>query len=125
MSGKYLSVYEKDYTSEIIKIARPSVKPIQKDVLTVWQLGHIVHILMYLRGAFKFIMSSYCQWSCGVVSYKLRWAVQHDHRVWYMHALLIVLTGVGLISWRRKWGMYGGREKLCVTMQCMDQSPQN
>ena len=32
MSGKYLSAYEKDYTSEIIKIARHSVKPIQKDV---------------------------------------------------------------------------------------------
>ena len=32
MSGKYLWVYEKDYTSEIIKIARRSVKPIQKDV---------------------------------------------------------------------------------------------
>ena len=34
-SGKYLSAYEKDYTSEIIKIARDSVKPIQNDVLTV------------------------------------------------------------------------------------------
>ena len=32
MSGKYLSSYEKDYTGEIIKIARHSVKPIQKDV---------------------------------------------------------------------------------------------
>ena len=61
MSGKYLSAYEKDYTSEIIKIAGHSVKPIQKDVLTVSQLGHIVHILKYLRVAFKFIMSSYCQ----------------------------------------------------------------
>ena len=125
MSGKYLSAYEKDYTSEIIKIARHSVKPIQKGVLTVWQLGHIVHILKYLRVAFKFIMSSCCQWSHGVVWYNLRWTVQHDHRVWYMHALLIILTGVGLISWRRKWGMYGGREKLHVTMQCMGQSPQN
>ena len=116
MSGKYLSAYEKDYTSEIIKIARHSVKPIQKDVLSVWQLGHIVHILKYLRVAFKFIMSSYCQWSHGVVSYNLRWAVQHDHRVWYMHALLIILTGVGLISWRRKWGMYGGRKS--YMLQC-------
>ena len=83
---------EKDYTSEIIKIVRHSVKPIQKDVqhvskrcstclkrqpnpreiiyvLTVWQLGHIVHILKYVRVAFKFIMSSYCQWSHSVVSY--------------------------------------------------------
>ena len=32
MSGKYLSAYENDYTSEIIKIARHSVKPIEKDV---------------------------------------------------------------------------------------------
>ena len=86
-------------------------------VLTVWQLGHIVHILKYLIVAFKFIMSSYCQWSHGIVSYNLRWAVQHDNRVWYMHALLIILTSVGLISWRQKWGMYGGREKLHILLQ--------
>ena len=69
-----------------------SVKPIQKDaqhvqkrcstclkrqpnpsliiyVLTVWQLGHIVYVCKYLRVAFKFIMSSYCQWFGSVVSY--------------------------------------------------------
>ena len=67
---------EKDFTSEIIKIARTSVKPIQKmlnmfkqklnmskeatqlkwDNLTAW--AYIVHVLKYLR--LRFIMSSYC-----------------------------------------------------------------
>ena len=35
----------------------------------IWQVGHIVHVLKYLKVAFKFIMSNYCQWSGSVVSY--------------------------------------------------------
>ena len=81
-----------NYTNEIIKIATMSVKPIPKRCstcskrcstclkrqpnpsliiygLTVWQFGCMVCVLKYLRVAFKFIMSSYCQWSSSVVSY--------------------------------------------------------
>ena len=54
--GKHTALF-----SHLLLHPNPGGDNLCSNSFTAWAVMHIVHILKYLRVAFKFIMSSYCQ----------------------------------------------------------------